>query len=82
MYPLHSALLLNGDYACVGLTPALMFELGVWGQRLSGRSRPISSGWIPRRLIVFSLVEHESRVVTSGPIAIRDNLSKSEIIFN
>ena len=26
----------------------------------------MSSGWIPRRLIVFSVVLHESRVVTCG----------------
>ena len=28
----------------------------------------MSSGWIPRRLILFSLVMHESRIVTRGLI--------------
>ena len=41
----------------------------------------MSSGWIPRRLILFSLVMYESRGVTGGLIALLDTPIISKLVL-
>ena len=41
----------------------------------------MSSGWIPRRLIVFSLVMRESRVVTLDLPALLDSFMIFEVVL-
>ena len=54
---------------------------GCVGATRSGRSRPMSRGWIPRRLILFSLIMGESRVVTLGRPACLNSFMVTDVVL-